>query len=498
MGASRAVQLAAAGLPQVRPAADSAQQMPHRPHRLRSVCTGVHDDQAQSEIAAITPNRLFIPRPQIPAVMVQVAVTAGQRKIPITADLIRRTVVENRFDFRKSINSLEFYGNSRGSVDCCWPFHRVGSDWAFHPSWLALDDEISLYFAFSNFLLFFCDVSRNETPCETSRETPASRVVSIDSVRPSVLSTQGGEVEIRGEMEKVAEVWLNGKSSKKLEIRKRETSSLVVVIPAGLSGLHFLEFHLRNGLIGAFREEFPWFGNVGIRVKSGNEETWNSENEFENPMEFETDEMEKRGKKRRKIAEESSESSNESSNELSNESSNESLNESSNESNTPIKPIESNEPSHSNPSNSSIQSNDLSHTDPLPPSSSSSFSSSISILSDLCECYEALEVASLLTSTSAHHFKVPFFSPFSRSDFLRGLCLRGTLFPPLFLRFPRGNGHLDPFHLLQTLFLFLFPTLRADQQRSLIQTRCKTAFASVPTIHLGRRGSRSDSLHSWI
>ena len=93
--------------------------------------------------------------------MVQVAVTAGQRKIPITADLIRRTVVENRFDFRQSINSLEFYGNSRGSVDCRWPFHRVGSDWAFHPSWLALDDEISLYFAFSNFLPFFCDVSRD-------------------------------------------------------------------------------------------------------------------------------------------------------------------------------------------------------------------------------------------------------------------------------------------------------------------------------------------------
>ena len=347
--------------------------------------------------------------------MVQVAVTAGQRKIPITADLIRRTVVENRFDFRQSINSLEFYGNSRGSIDCCWPFHRIGSDWAFHPSWLALDDEISLYFAFSNFLPFFCDVSKNETPRETPRETPASRVVSIDSVRPSVLSNQGGEVEIRGEMEKVAEVWLNGKSSQKLEIRKRETSSLVVVIPAGLSGLHFLEFHLRNGLIGAFREEFPWFGNVGIRVKSGNEETWNSENEFENPMEFETDEMEKRGnekgkrgKKRRKIVEESSELSNESSNKSSeslNQSSNESLNESSN---SPIIPIESNEPFHSNPSNSSIQPNDFSHTDPLPPSSSSSSSSasSISILSDLCECYEALEVASLLTSTSAHHFKV--------------------------------------------------------------------------------------------
>ena len=270
--------------------------MPHRAHRLRPFRTVIHDHQAQSEIAAITPNQLFIPKPQIPAVMVQVAVTAGQREIPITADLIRRTVIENRFDFRKSINSLEFYGNSRGTVDCCWPFHRVGSDWAFHPTWLALDDEISLYFAFSNFLPFFCDFSTNETPCET----PAGRVVSVDSVRPSVLSNRGGEVEIRGEMEKVAEVWLNGKTSQKLEIRKRGVSSLVVWIPAGLSGFHFLEFHLRNGLIGAFREEFPWFGNVGIRIKRGNVETWNSENEFEDPMEFEKDEMEKRGNEKGK------------------------------------------------------------------------------------------------------------------------------------------------------------------------------------------------------
>ena len=398
--------------------------------------------------------------------MVQVAVTAGQRKIPITADLIRRTVVENRFDFRQSINSLEFYGNSRGSVDCRWPFHRVGSDWAFHPSWLALDDEISLYFAFSNFLPFFCDVSKNETPCETPSETPASRVVSIDSVRPSVLSNQGGEVEIRGEMEKVAEVWLNGKSSQKLEIRKREPSSLVVVIPAGLSGLHFLEFHLRNGLIGAFREEFPWFGNVGIRVKSGNEETWNSENEFENPMEFETDEMEKRGdekgkrgKKRRKIVEESSESSNESSNESnkSNESSNESNKsiESSNESsNTPIKPIESNEPFHSNPSNSSIQSNDFSHTDSLPPSSSSS-SSSISILSDLCECYEALEVASLLTSTSAHHFKVLSFLTFLTFRFPPKIVSTGNTISTPPSTFPTGKWPLRSFPLATNAFSLL-------------------------------------------
>ena len=98
--------------------------------------------------------------------------------------------------------------------------------------------------------------------------------------------------------------------------------------------------------------------------------------------------------------------------------------------------------------------------------------------------------------------KSSLFSPFSLSDFLRRLCLRGTLFPPLLLRFPRGNGHLDPFHLLQTLFLFFFffffPTIRADQQRSLIQTRCETAFASVPTIRLGRRGLRSHSLHSGI
>lgn len=96
--------------------------------------------------------------------------------------------------------------------------------------------------------------------------------------------------------------------------------------------------------------------------------------------------------------------------------------------------------------------------------------------------------------------KSSLFSPFSLSDFLRRLCLRGTLFPPLLLRFPRGNGHFDPFHLLQTLFLFFFffPTIRADQQRSLIQTRCETAFASVSTIRLGRRGSRSDSLHSGI
>ena len=379
--------------------------------------------------------------------MVQVAVTAGQRKIPITADLIRRTVVENRFDFRQSINSLEFYGNSRGSVDCCWPFHRVGSDWAFHPSWLALDDEISLYFAFSNSLPFFCDDSKNETPSET----PASRVVSIDSVRPSVLSNQGGEVEIRGEMEKVAEVWLNGKSSQKLEIRKRETSSLVVVIPAGLSGLHFLEFHLRNGLIGAFREEFPWFGNVGIRVKSGNEETWNSENEFENPMEFETDEMEKRGnekgkrgKKRRKIVEESSELSNESSNK-SNESLNESLNksnESLNESsNSPIKPIES---------------NDFSHTDPLPPSSSSSSSaSSISILSDLCECYEALEVASLLTSTSAHHFKVPFFLTFLTFRFPPKIVSTGNTISTPPSTFPTGKWPLRSFPLATNAFSLL-------------------------------------------
>ena len=96
--------------------------------------------------------------------------------------------------------------------------------------------------------------------------------------------------------------------------------------------------------------------------------------------------------------------------------------------------------------------------------------------------------------------KSSLFSPFSLSDFLRRLCLRGTLFPPLLLRFPRGNGHFDPFHLLQTLFLFFFffPTIRADQQRSLIQTRCETAFASVPTIRLGRRGLRSHSLHSGI
>ena len=96
--------------------------------------------------------------------------------------------------------------------------------------------------------------------------------------------------------------------------------------------------------------------------------------------------------------------------------------------------------------------------------------------------------------------KSSLFSPFSLSDFLRRLCLRGTLFPPLLLRFPRGNGHLDPFHLLQTLFLFFFffPTIRANQQRSLIQTRFETAFASVSTIRLGRRGSRSDSLHSGI
>ena len=96
--------------------------------------------------------------------------------------------------------------------------------------------------------------------------------------------------------------------------------------------------------------------------------------------------------------------------------------------------------------------------------------------------------------------KSSLYSPFSLSDFLRRLCLRGTLFPPLLLRFSRGNGHFDPFHLLQTLFLFFFffPTIRANQQRSLIQTRCKTAFTSVPTIRLGRRGSRSHSLHSWI
>ena len=470
-GGADAVERAAARVSAVRSAARAAQQVSGAAHRLRADRTASRSPHSQSEIAAVTPNRLFIPRPPIPAVMTQVAATAALRNIPITAEGVRRTVVENRFDFRQSMNSLEFYRNSRGNTGSLWPFRRVGADWAFHPSWLALDDEFSLFFALSNFLPFFCDAPWNETPSET----PASRAVSIDSVRPSILSKEGGEVEIRGEMEKVAEVWLNGNSSQKLEIRKREASSLVVAIPAGLSGLYFLEFHLRNGLIGAFRDDFPWFGNVGIGIRSQEVETWNSENEFENPMEFErseteeTEEMEKRGnckgKNRKKGGKSDGKWAEKEANELSElkefKESKESI-ESNNESNESNNKIESNNKSNeiSEPNNPSMISNESSHLhsitstfdSPTPsiPSSSSSFpsssssisssisSSSISLLTDLCEFYEVAETASLLTSTSARNFKVS--TPF-RVTFrlLPKTVSTGKTTSTLFFTFPTGK-----------------------------------------------------------
>ena len=86
---------------------------------------------------------------------------------------------------------------------------------------------------------------------------------------------------IQGELAEVAEVWLCGVTTYKLNIRKHRTTCILVDIPSVPPGLYHLKFLLRNGLIGEFQRDQRWFGNVGILVVSFVTAEPNSEDEFE-------------------------------------------------------------------------------------------------------------------------------------------------------------------------------------------------------------------------
>ena len=224
------------------------------------------------------PNQMFLPRESFSEVMMHVAAVAAIQNIEVTAEMIRSIVIENRFDFRKSMNFLQFWSNSRCSENFCfWPYRHSGENLVFNSSYFELDDEIQLFFAFSNFLPYFCFLHPNRT----LPVVPPSAQLVVSSVSPVVISQSGGEVTIQGELAEVAEVWLCGVTTYKLNIRKHRTTCILVDIPSVPPGLYHLKFLLRNGLIGEFQRDQRWFGNVGILVVSFVTAEPNSEDEFE-------------------------------------------------------------------------------------------------------------------------------------------------------------------------------------------------------------------------
>ena len=143
--------------------------------------------------------------------------------------------MQNRYDFRKSINNLQFvsnlpfrsietdilqYGYQRYSSLLYWPLIPHHSTWRptveYTPT---LFDRNTNYFLNSNFLRFFCSLHSERCRCKVPYPH-----LTITAISPCLIPLSGGRVTVKGErLTEIGDILLMGcdEGAKSLEILQR-------------------------------------------------------------------------------------------------------------------------------------------------------------------------------------------------------------------------------------------------------------------------------------
>ena len=170
-----------------------------------------------------------------------------------------------------------------------WPFRQSGPSWHYAPDTRSLSDENTDSFLVSNFLRYF--VHLHPTHHSSARHRSFLR---IDSVMPSLLPLEGGEVTIKGSVLPIHEVLLAGCEGGccALSFTRVTPTELRVVVPPLPRGFYHLQFFTVQGVRVLCDENQDYFGREGVlvtalewgkeeRVSNRNRNTPASEEEFE-------------------------------------------------------------------------------------------------------------------------------------------------------------------------------------------------------------------------
>lgn len=234
----------------------------------------------QTDIASITPHRIILPSFNPQSTLLHVAAILIANKFTPSAQDLLSVVMQNRYDFRKSINTLQFISNQPfGSVESdieqygyqrytsllYWPLIPYHSKWKPTVEYIpTLNDRNTDYFLNSNFLHFLCSLH----PERYRHCVECPRLV-IKTITPCLVPLSGGRVTVRGErLIRVNEVLLAGcdEGARPLVITEQSDTVLEVLVPSLPRGLYHLHFYLKNGEMGRNDIGSPWFGNNGLLV----------------------------------------------------------------------------------------------------------------------------------------------------------------------------------------------------------------------------------------
>ena len=159
-----------------------------------------------------------------------------------------------------------------------WPFRQSGPSWHYAPDTRSLSDENTDSFLVSNFLRYF--VHLHPTHHSSARHRSFLR---IDSVMPSLLPLEGGEVTIKGSVLPIHEVLLAGCEGGccALSFTRVTPTELRVVVPPLPRGFYHLQFFTVQGVRVLCDENQDYFGREGVLVTAlewGKEESVSNRN----------------------------------------------------------------------------------------------------------------------------------------------------------------------------------------------------------------------------
>ena len=168
--------------------------------------------------------------------------------------------MQSLFDCRKAVNSLQFLASiphlpTLGySSYLYWPFCQH--------SQLPPDGSMD-YFAYSNYLPFFCKnhPARIITPFTVPTLT-------IHSLSPSIISTEGAPVQLKGShFNRVHSILLvDCEEGSRTISYERKSNCLVLQIPALPKGLYNFQFYTQDGVRLVQSAYQPWFGVCSLLV----------------------------------------------------------------------------------------------------------------------------------------------------------------------------------------------------------------------------------------